>query len=89
MISRLHLRIFSLITIGELKVIFIRGVQKTDEPNKPTELLPNFRFGFGSVRFRFHFLKTEIFGFGFGVGFFHTETDRTDRIYIYSCNTST
>ena len=47
----------------------LRGVQKTDEPNKPTKTdrtVAKF-----SVRFRFHFLKTDIFGFGFGARFFH------------------
>ena len=62
-----------------------KPTNRTNRP-KPTEPLPNFRFSFGSVRFRFHYLKTEIFGFGFGVGFFHPKPNRTDRIYIYLCN---
>ena len=65
-----------------------KPTNRTNRP-KPTEPLPNFRFGFGSVRFRFHFLKTEIFGFGFGVGFYHPKPNRTDRIYIYLCNSIT
>ena len=63
--------------VSELSM-WIRGMQKTAEPNKPTKTdrtIAKF-----SVWFRFHFLKTEIFGFDFGAGFFHTETD---RIYIY------
>ena len=63
--------------VGEL-LVWIRGMQKTDDPSKLTktdQTVAKF-----SVWFRFHFIKTEIFGFGFSVGFFHIETD---RIYIY------
>ena len=68
--------------------IWVRGVQKTEEPKKPPKT--NRTIAKISVGFRFHFLKTKIFGFGFGAGFFHPETDQTDRyIYIYICNFNT
>ena len=73
--------------VSELSV-WIRGMQKTDDPNKlakTDQTVAKFL-----VWFRFHFTKTEIFGFGFSVGFFHIETDRIYiYIYIYSCNSST
>ena len=59
--------------VSELSV-WIRGMQKTDDPNKLTktdQTVAKFL-----VWFRFHFTKTEIFDFGFSVGFFHIETDR-------------
>ena len=40
----------------------LRGVQKIEEPNKPTKLCPKFWFGFGAVRFTE--MKIEIFSFG-------------------------
>ena len=51
-----------------------RGVQKTDEPNKPAETNQT-EFNF-SVWFRFHFLKIEIFGFG--VRYVCTESTETE-----------
>ena len=58
--------------------IWVRGVQKTEEPKKPPKT--NRTIAKISVGFRFHFLKTKIFGSGFSAGFFHP---KTDRIYIY------
>ena len=65
-----------MLTYNSFEVVSPRGVQKTNEPNKPVKT-DRIEFNF-SVRFRFHFLKTEIFGFSFSFRYVCTEPTETE-----------